>query len=148
VTRGPLRSLARPRFDEEVEHLADRALAVRGSGQRKVLLDLVAVPTTVTFFDDVSGGREIGDDAVRAAFGDAECGRDVTEPDPRVVRDGNEGARDSSESSVRHGQITIACPFLRKSNCPSIPGRPGNDAQETCVGKADVCTSLLTPVRV
>ncbi len=103
MTRGLLRSLARTRFDEQVEHLADRALAVRGSGQRKVLLDLIAVPTPVTLFDDVPGGGEIGDDAVRAAFGDAERGGDVTEPDPRVVRDGDQGSRVvGEEAPFRH----------------------------------------------
>ena len=100
------RALARARLDEEVEHLADRALTVRRPGQWEVLLDLVAVTTPVPLLDDVPGGGEVGDDAVRAAFGDAERGRDVAEPDSRIVRDRHQRTRMIRQKApLRHSPI-------------------------------------------
>jgi hypothetical protein len=73
-------------FDEEVEHFADCALTGGRLGQWQVMLDLVTVPSPVALFDYVASVREVGDDAVGGAFGDAESCRDVSEADPRVMR--------------------------------------------------------------
>jgi len=51
------------------------------------MLDLVAIPPTVALFHEVARVREVGDDAVSGSFGDAKRCRDVSEADPRVVRD-------------------------------------------------------------
>ncbi len=58
-----------------------------GSGQRQVSLDLVAVAAVILLPDRVAGlGEvglgEVGDGAVGAALGDAQAGRDVTQPAP------------------------------------------------------------------
>jgi hypothetical protein len=48
-------------------------------------LDLVAVAAAVFLRDHVAGLGQVGDDAVGAALGDAQPGRDVTQPRGRVV---------------------------------------------------------------
>ena len=50
-------------------------------------LNLVPVPPTVLLFHHITGFGQVGDDAVRRAFGDREFGRDVTQPRVRVVGD-------------------------------------------------------------
>jgi hypothetical protein len=72
---------------EEVEHLANGALTAGRLGERQVMLNLVTVSASIAFFHDVAGVREVGDDAMRGAFGDAESCRDVAEADPGVLRD-------------------------------------------------------------
>ena len=92
-----------PDVDKQVEYFANRALTVRRSGERKMILDLVAIPTAVTLLHDVPGGREVGDDSVGAALRDAERCRDVSESDPRVVRDADQSARMAGEEApLRH----------------------------------------------
>jgi len=68
-------------------HEVTRFPAPTGFWQREVRLDLVAVAAAVLLLDDVAGPGQVGDDAVGAALGDVELGRDVARADPRVVRD-------------------------------------------------------------
>ena len=72
---------------QEIQHLADGALADGGFGEREVVLNDVAVAATVAFLHDVPGGREIGHDPVRAALGDVQRRRDVPQPYARIGRD-------------------------------------------------------------
>ena len=58
-----------------------------GFGQREVRLDLVAVAAAVFVLDHVAGCGQVGDDAVGAALGDVQAGRDVARPRARVVGD-------------------------------------------------------------
>jgi len=49
-----------------------------------VRLDLVAVTAAVLLLDHVAGLGQLGDDAVSAALGDAQPGRDVAQPRSRA----------------------------------------------------------------
>ena len=49
------------------------------------MLDLVAIAAPVALFHHVARVREVGEDAVNRAFGDAESVRDVSEADLRVL---------------------------------------------------------------
>jgi hypothetical protein len=51
------------------------------------MLDLVAIAAAIAFFHDVPGFRKVGDDAVGAAFCDAECGGDVPQTHTRIMSD-------------------------------------------------------------
>ena len=53
-------------------------------------LDLVAVAAAVLVLDHVTGGGEVGDDAVGAALGDAHSGGDVAQSGPRIMGDADE----------------------------------------------------------
>jgi hypothetical protein len=70
---------------EEREDFADGGLAGAGLGQRQVSLDLIAVTAAVFLLHHIASVGEIGDDAVGAALGDAQAGRDVAQPDARLV---------------------------------------------------------------
>jgi hypothetical protein len=50
-------------------------------------LDLVAVATAVFLLDDVARRGQVGDDAVGAALGDSQAGRDVAQPHARIAGD-------------------------------------------------------------
>jgi hypothetical protein len=52
-----------------------------------VSLNLVAVAAAVLLRDHVAGLGEVGNDAVGAAIGDAQAGRDVAQSRARVVGD-------------------------------------------------------------
>ena len=72
---------------EEGEDFADGGFPGAGLGQRQVSLDLVAVAAAVLMRDHIAGLRQVGDDAVGAALGDAQGGRDVAQPCARVAGD-------------------------------------------------------------
>ena len=72
---------------EEGQHLADGGLLAGGFGQRQVGLDLIAVAAAVFLLQHVTGFGQVGDDAVGAAFGDAQAGREVAQPHARVAGD-------------------------------------------------------------
>jgi hypothetical protein len=78
-----------PRADarQEGEDFADGGFLGGGLGQREVRLDLEAVAAAVFLLDHVSGCGQVGDDAVRAALGDAQAGRDVAQPRAGVAGD-------------------------------------------------------------
>ena len=57
-----------------------------------MVLDLIAVAATVLLLDDVSGIGEVGDNGVRAAFGDVEARRDVAQAHLRIMDDAQEGS--------------------------------------------------------
>jgi hypothetical protein len=85
------------------QNFPDGGLPAGGFWQRKVRPDLVAVTAAILLLDDVAGVGQVGDDAVGAAFGDADAGRDVTQPHSRVV--GNAQQHPSmvgQETPVRH----------------------------------------------
>src|SRR6266568_1038630 len=88
---------------EQGDDLADGRLPGTGLGYRQVSLDLVAVAAAVLLRDHVAGRGEVGDDAVGAALGDAQAGRDVTQSRARVVGDvqQNPGVV-GQEAPVRH----------------------------------------------
>jgi hypothetical protein len=67
------------RAHEQVEQLADGALAVDRVPKWQVGLDPVLVAATVAVFDHVAGVHEVGDDGVGPAFGDSHGCGDVTE---------------------------------------------------------------------
>src|SRR5271155_40382 len=76
-----------PPGGEQVDDLTDGWLPGAWLGYRQVSLDLVAVAAAVLVRDHVAGLGEVGDDAVSAALGDAQAGRDVAQPRVRVAGD-------------------------------------------------------------
>ena len=88
---------------EQGEDLADGGSPGAGLGHRQAGLDPVAVAAAVLLPDHVAGLGEIGDDAVGAALGDAQAGRDVTQPRARVVRE----AQQHPGVLVRKPQLAI-----------------------------------------
>jgi hypothetical protein len=76
--------------------------------KRQMGLDLVAVAAAVLALDDVPGLGEIGNDAVGGALDDARPGRDVAEPDARVVGDAQQHPRMvGREAPVRHARTLL-----------------------------------------
>jgi len=57
-----------------------------------VALHLIAIAATLSFFEDVTGVREIVDDGVGVPLGDAELGRDVAQTYLRIVSDGEQSS--------------------------------------------------------
>ena len=72
---------------EQGDDLADRRLPGAWLGYRQVSLDLVAVAAAVSLGDHVTSFGQVGDDAVGAALGDAQAGRDVPQSCARVAGD-------------------------------------------------------------
>ena len=70
---------------EQGDDLADGRLPGAWLGYRQVSLDLVPVAATVPLRDHVAGVGQVGNDAVGAALGDAQAGRDVPQSCARVV---------------------------------------------------------------
>jgi hypothetical protein len=62
---------------EQGDDLADGWLPGAWLGYRQVSLDLVTVAASVLLRDHVAGLGQVGDDAVGAALGNAQAGRDV-----------------------------------------------------------------------
>jgi len=54
-------------------------------GQRKVRLDLVAVPPPLSLPQHVASLDQLGEDPVGGAFGDPDRGGDVPQADSRVI---------------------------------------------------------------
>ena len=76
---------------------------VAGSGQREVGLDLVAAEAAIFLLDHVAGCGQVGDDAVGAALGDVQAGRDVARSRARVVSDAQQHPGVAGqEAPVRH----------------------------------------------
>src|SRR5579863_5872445 len=72
---------------EQGDDLADGRLPGAGPGYRQVRLDLVAVAAAVLLRDHVAGLGQVGDDAVGAALGDTQAGRDVAQSRAWVAGD-------------------------------------------------------------
>jgi hypothetical protein len=78
-----------------------------------VSLDLVAVAAAVLVLQHVAGFGEVGDDAVGAAFGDAQTRRDVAQSRARVMGDAQQDPGVvGQETPVRHAVKGII--FLEK----------------------------------
>lgn len=78
--------------DQEVQHLPDGPFPGDRVTQRKMLLDLVAVPTSGPFLHDVALLGEVGHYAVGRTLGDVEGGGDVTKTRVGVVGDEKKGS--------------------------------------------------------
>jgi hypothetical protein len=72
---------------EEGDDLADGRFPGAGFGHWQVGLDLVAVTAAVSLFHHIARLGEVGDDAVGAALGDVQAGRDVAQSRARIVCD-------------------------------------------------------------
>ena len=84
---GPGQVQSRAGAREEGEDFADGALPAGGFWQGEAGLDLVAVAAAVFVLDHVAGCGQAGDDAVGAAPGAVQAGRDVAQPRARVAGD-------------------------------------------------------------
>ena len=68
-----------------------------------MVLDAVAIATTVLVLDDVAGFGQVGDDAKRGALGDAERRGDLAEAHAGVVGDADEDSGVvGEEGPLRH----------------------------------------------
>ena len=115
---GQLRSRAGARG--EGEDVADGRFLAGRFGQRQVRLDLVAVAAAVFLFHHIAGFGEVGDDAVGAALGDAQAGRDVAQSRARVMGDVQQHPGVAGqETPARHPlkPISISRNLLLVSNC-------------------------------
>jgi hypothetical protein len=72
-------------------------------------LDPVAVAAAVLVLDDVPGVGQVGDDAVRAAFGDSQAGGDVPQPGSRVLGDAEQdsGVLGQETPVLRAHELTV-----------------------------------------
>src|ERR1700684_1725548 len=84
---GPGRSRRRVVAGEERANLPHGPLPGCGLWRPEGRLDLVAVAAAVLLLDDVPGLGQVSDNAVGAALGDVEPGRDIAEADARVLCD-------------------------------------------------------------
>src|SRR5579864_7500989 len=99
------RSQRRVGAGKKGQDLADRAFPASWLREREVRLDLVAVAAAVLLLDHVAGLGQLGDDAISAALGDAQPGRDVTQPRTGVVCDAHQHPGVAGqETPVRHDQ--------------------------------------------
>jgi len=92
------------RVDQDVEELAN------GAGvpvwEWEVLLDVVAVPATIAFLDDVAGSRQVGHDRERGSVGDVEGASDVSEAGVGIVCDEQQHPSVvREEAPTRHRQM-------------------------------------------
>ena len=77
-------------------------------------LDLVAVASAVLLLDHVATFRQIGHDAVRPSFGDAQRRGDVPQTDPRVVGDAHQHAgMVGQEAPLGHDRYRIPLFFWK-----------------------------------
>jgi hypothetical protein len=106
LTYAGLASSAWVIAEQNGQYVADSWCLADGLGQRAVSLDLVAITAAVFMFDDVSGRSQVRDDAVRAALGDAQNGRDVPQSRVWILRDAQQDA----------GVIRQETPSLHNSN--------------------------------
>src|SRR5580704_15920369 len=96
-------SLGRTGADQEGQDLADGAFPPVRFRQRKVRLDMVAVPAAVLLLDHVTALDQARDDAERAAFRDIQAGRDVAQAHPGVMSHAQEyPGVVSQEGPARH----------------------------------------------
>jgi hypothetical protein len=80
-------SLSSVGVSQEIEHFADGSVSGGGLSQWKVMLDLVAIAAAIAFFDDVLSIGKVGDDAIGAAFCNAERAGDVPQARVGIVSD-------------------------------------------------------------
>jgi hypothetical protein len=85
--------LGRAGIDEQCQHVTDGPALGDGFVQWQMCLDLVAAAPPVTFLDDVTGGREVGDNPERPTLADAYVRCDLPQADSGVARDGKENPR-------------------------------------------------------
>jgi hypothetical protein len=76
-----------PAAGQDGEDFADGRFLAGSLRQWQVRLDLIAVAAAVFLLQHVTGPDEVGDDAVGAALGDAQAGREVAQPHARVAGD-------------------------------------------------------------
>lgn len=73
-------------LSEQAKDIPDCEVAAERVRKRKGCLDLVPIPATIPLLADVARRREISDDRVGTSLGDVEATRDVTKPNPGIVR--------------------------------------------------------------
>ena len=74
------------------------------------MLDLVAIAAAIAFFHDVLGVGEVGDDAIGAAFCDAERAGDVPQARLGIMSDAqHHPGVVGEEAPVRHGGHSTTC---------------------------------------
>jgi hypothetical protein len=72
---------------EDVQEIADAALACERVGEASPGGDGVVVASALALALEVAGVDQLSDDPVRGAFGDADLIADLPQPDSWVVRD-------------------------------------------------------------
>lgn len=89
-----MRSPPRAREDaDRLEQLADPVILFQRMAERKLGVNLVAVPAADARAGDVAGSDEVGDDVLSGAERDADPVADVLDPDAGIRSDADEGVR-------------------------------------------------------
>jgi len=83
-------SVGRLGAGQDGEELADVLCAVDWVGEGEVGVDGVVVASSVALARNVPGAGQLGDDAVRGAFGDPDPVAEVAQPDAGIVGDANQ----------------------------------------------------------
>ena len=69
---------------EKADQVANRAVPVIGVAKRKLVVDLIAIASSVAGLRQVTGLLEVVDDLRCRSFGDSDGDGDVSEPQARV----------------------------------------------------------------
>ena len=78
---------------EHGENFPDVVAAFHRVTQRLVGADTIEVAATFALPIEIAGVDEVADDALRGAFGDADALGDISESQPGVARDAEQGVR-------------------------------------------------------
>ena len=84
---------AGPRVGQQVEELADVEVRLGRVAHPQVAVDAVAVAAADSLALDVAGVREVGDDPLNRALGDADASGDVAQPDLGLAGDADQHLR-------------------------------------------------------
>ena len=96
---------------EHGENLPDVVAAFHRVAQRLVCADTIEVAATFALPIEIAGVDEVADDALRGAFGDADALGDISESQPGVARDTEQGVRMVGQKRpLRHsGNVPEVC---------------------------------------
>lgn len=96
------------RRSEKLDQIADRVVAVLGVAKRKLVVDLVTVPASVTRLRHVPRFLELADDLGDRSLGDTDRRGHVSQPCRRIV--GDDGTNNPPVNSRSGGGAVVAAP--------------------------------------
>ncbi len=97
---------------EHGENLPDVVAALHRVTQRLIWADAIEVAATFALPIQITGIDEIADDPLGGAFGDADAIGDISESQPGITRDAEQGVRMVGQKRpLRHsGNVPEVCP--------------------------------------
>ena len=92
------------------QQFADAVIAVEGVSERHLSVELVVVTAPFANPHEISRLLEFGDDSLGCTLCDLHAGRNITQPDRRILRQTHENVRVIREKSpMRHHPILGKC---------------------------------------